>query len=228
MGILQRIGEDESVAVAVIERITQAVRATALVKGRVPGSGVLVADQAVLTSNHVLVGLTNDRRAEPDDARDVVARLNFQGAADGTPLEPVDAPLRPDQLFHASNELDYALVGVDSSFHEVWGSVDLVAGIKIGESDDVFVIGHPDGKPKRISLADNEVLERADPWLRYRADTSAGSSGSPVFDRNFDLVAVHHAAHHGPTIGPYNEAVLVQSVVADLPEALRLAIVRAS
>lgn len=220
MGILQLIGEDESVAVAVVERIAQAVRATAYVEGRVPGSGVLMRG-ALLTNNHVLVGLQNDRPASPDDARNVVVRLNFQDAPDGTPLEPADVRLEPEQLLHASVDLDYALVGLDSSVNQAWGHVRLVGSGELDRGDDVFVIGHPDGRPKRISLADNEVLERADPWLRYSADTLAGSSGSPVFDRNFDFVALHHAAHHNASIGPYNEAVIGAAILADLPETVR-------
>lgn len=118
-------------AVAVVERIAQAVRATAYVEGRVPGSGVLMRG-ALLTNNHVLVGLQNDRPASPDDARNVVARLNFQDAPDGTPLEPADVRLEPEQLLHVSVDLDYALVGLDSSVNQAWGHVPLVGS---GELD---------------------------------------------------------------------------------------------
>jgi V8-like Glu-specific endopeptidase len=56
----------------------------------------------------------------------------------------------------------------------------------------VYVIGHPLGGPMAISLHDNELLASDGNRLHYRAPTEPGSSGSPVFNEDWELVGLHH------------------------------------
>jgi tetratricopeptide (TPR) repeat protein len=59
----------------------------------------------------------------------------------------------------------------------------------------VIAIGHPGGGTLSFSLNDNELLDReeAPGWkVHYRTPTEGGSSGSPVFSREWNLIAVHH------------------------------------
>ncbi|BAY26500.1 hypothetical protein NIES2100_63160 [Calothrix sp. NIES-2100] len=62
--------------------------------------------------------------------------------------------------------------------------------------DPVYIIQHPKGKQKKVVLHDNDVIDFGlyRKFLRYRADTDYGSSGSPVFNARWKLVALHHAA----------------------------------
>jgi V8-like Glu-specific endopeptidase len=57
----------------------------------------------------------------------------------------------------------------------------------------VYVIGHPGGRSLSLSLQDNLLLGCENPLLHYRAPTEQGSSGSPVFNQQWDLIALHHA-----------------------------------
>jgi V8-like Glu-specific endopeptidase len=57
----------------------------------------------------------------------------------------------------------------------------------------LYVVGHPLGGDLSLSLYDNLLIERDACVLHYRAPTEPGSSGSPVFDAMWNLVAVHHA-----------------------------------
>jgi V8-like Glu-specific endopeptidase len=57
----------------------------------------------------------------------------------------------------------------------------------------VYVIGHPGGRGLTFSLSDNMVLGFRAPKLHYRAPTEYGSSGSPVFTADWDVLALHHA-----------------------------------
>jgi V8-like Glu-specific endopeptidase len=60
-------------------------------------------------------------------------------------------------------------------------------------TDRVYVIGHPGGRDIEISLYDNLLLGFQDPRVHYRAPTEGGSSGSPVFDDKWRVIALHHA-----------------------------------
>ncbi|MDA0267696.1 MAG: trypsin-like peptidase domain-containing protein [Cyanobacteria bacterium] len=64
--------------------------------------------------------------------------------------------------------------------------------------DRVFLVQHPKGQQKQIVQNDNRVLDYDQQgllknFLRYTAASDYGSSGSPVFNTNWDLVALHHA-----------------------------------
>jgi hypothetical protein len=57
----------------------------------------------------------------------------------------------------------------------------------------VYIIGHPGGRALSLSLQDNLLLDHQDPLLHYRTPTEGGSSGSPVFNRQWVLIGLHHA-----------------------------------
>jgi tetratricopeptide (TPR) repeat protein len=56
-----------------------------------------------------------------------------------------------------------------------------------------YIIGYPKGGALAISLHDNTQVGWRRPLLHYRTPTEPGSSGSPVFDDRWQLVALHHA-----------------------------------
>ena len=60
--------------------------------------------------------------------------------------------------------------------------------------EPVNIIQHPKGQPKQIVLSSNRMLEITDTYLRYEADANFSSSGSPVFNQQWQLVGLHHAA----------------------------------
>jgi V8-like Glu-specific endopeptidase len=43
-------------------------------------------------------------------------------------------------------------------------------------------------------MQNNFVSHFDRPWLRYTTGTEEGSSGSPVFNEEFEVVAIHHGA----------------------------------
>jgi V8-like Glu-specific endopeptidase len=82
----------------------------------------------------------------------------------------------------------------------------------------VYVIGHPGGRSLTFSLADNLVLGFQDPRLHYRAPTEGGSSGSPVFTEDWDVLALHHAGGEamprlsGAGTYPANEGIWIDAI----------------
>ena len=57
----------------------------------------------------------------------------------------------------------------------------------------VNIIQHPNGEPKQLVLRNNEIVDTLDYFLTYKTDTSPGSSGSPVYNDQWEVVALHHA-----------------------------------
>jgi S1-C subfamily serine protease len=63
----------------------------------------------------------------------------------------------------------------------------------LGEEEQrVLIFGHAVGGALSFSLGDNRLVDRNERFLQYRAPTVSGSSGSPVFNLDWELVAVHH------------------------------------
>ncbi len=57
----------------------------------------------------------------------------------------------------------------------------------------LYIAGHPGGGKLQISIHDNHLIEFDDRKILYRTPTNPGSSGSPVFDEDWNLVGLHHA-----------------------------------
>ncbi len=91
----------------------------------------------------------------------------------------------------------------------------------------VFVIGHPGGRSLSFSLQDNLLLDHdGERLIHYRAPTEGGSSGSPVFNQQWDLIGLHHAGGfamarlRGQT-GNYaaNEGIWIQRIIREVQAA---------
>lgn len=60
------------------------------------------------------------------------------------------------------------------------------------EEKRVLIFGHAQGGALSFSLGDNSLVDQNEHYLQYRTPTVGGSSGSPVFNTDWQLVAVHH------------------------------------
>lgn len=58
-----------------------------------------------------------------------------------------------------------------------------------------FVVGHPRAGELQFSLQDSVLLDvcTEERLMHYRTPTDPGSSGSPVFNKSWEVIAVHHA-----------------------------------
>jgi hypothetical protein len=56
-----------------------------------------------------------------------------------------------------------------------------------------YIIGHPQGMAQPMfSIRDNLLLDADDTRVHYRTPTLGGSSGSPVFNSRWEVIALHH------------------------------------
>lgn len=157
------------------------------------GTGFLVSPWLLMTNNHVI--------DTPDTASGAIAWFRYVEDADGN-ITPHKLALQPERCFvtSPSDALDYTVVAVapldDKPPGEQFGSIPLHGGVgKIIVGQNVNVIQHPSGRPREICVRNNLLLEIVDDiFVLYGADTEPGSSGSPVLNDTWELVALHHAS----------------------------------
>ena len=154
---------------------------------RYTGSGFLVANGGyIMTNNHVL--------EDEDWARGSLAIFHFQEGS-----QPVRVGLAPERFFLTNAALDFTIVACDPGPVRDVRPVPLFQNpALITRNERVYIIQHPRGRPKEVVLRDNDVTRVRDRVVWYRADTDGGSSGSPVFNEDWQLVALHHAGWLDP------------------------------
>jgi endonuclease G len=178
------------------------------------GTGSLVSPELLLTNHHVL---TDARVAGWSSVE-----FDYQDGSDGTPLPMCGFELDPDRFFLADQDLDFALVAVKAPAGQLsrFGFNRLVeAEGKAIVGDFVTIIQHPRGEKKQVALRENRIVDVLDRFLHYETDTEPGSSGSPVFNDQWEIVALHHAgvpAPGGELGGVINEGIRISRLLAHL------------
>ncbi|MEU9992987.1 serine protease [Streptomyces sp. NPDC048045] len=155
------------------------------------GTGFLVSPSLLMTNQHVLT--------DAETARQCSVEFDAQITIDNTPQPSTRLELAPDTFFVADERLDFALVMVAPDLTGRppgetfgWNRLSAQPGkLVIGES--VNVIGHPMGRLKEIAVRDNILQVRLDDFLHYKTGTEPGNSGSPVFNDQWEVVALHHS-----------------------------------
>lgn len=92
------------------------------------------------------------------------------------------------------NEYDTTIMHLKDEHNELepYGYIELTE-VEIAKSDFVNIIQHPGGGMKQISLYHNIVTNTDARVVQYLTDTLQGSSGSPVFNSDWEVVALHHS-----------------------------------
>jgi hypothetical protein len=72
--------------------------------------------------------------------------------------------------------------------------------------NQVFVLQHPRTEPLQLTVGTVKAFNQHGTRMRYDANTKDGSSGSPCFDSDLQLIALHHS--RDPATPPqWNQAV---------------------
>ncbi|WP_299472565.1 trypsin-like peptidase domain-containing protein [uncultured Roseibium sp.] len=159
------------------------------------GTGFLVAPNLLLTNHHVLNDVKVAQNAKAEFNYQITEEDILDGPPDSAP-PAVSFSLNPDRLFVTSKvgELDFTFVWIEAEAARQFGAIPMTRGsFTISKGEPTYIVHHPEGKPKRISLDDTEVMSINTAMLLYAADTARGSSGAPVFCDRGRLVALHHA-----------------------------------
>jgi V8-like Glu-specific endopeptidase len=181
------------------------------------GTGFLIAGDLLITNNHVL-----PNRAVAETA---TAQFNYQQTADGLDAGVQSFKMRPDLAFETSVQDDWTAVRMEGEPTKKWGKLELRPA-KLAKDDRVNIIQHPGGGYKQLSFFANMVVFVGNNRVQYLTDTLPGSSGAPVFDRHWNVVAIHHSG--GWMLEPgststntflRNEGILIDAVLNGLEKS---------
>ena len=187
------------------------------------GTGFMISDELFLTNNHVISSYHN--------AKNFRVQFDYELDVSDSILPVTSFALDPDKFFltDPTEKLDFTIVAIGERIQGEKTLADfdysplLDNGDKHVISEFVNIIQHPAGHFKQIVLRENQLEERFDDYLYYTADTLGGSSGSPVFNDQFEVIALHHWGGSSKPTGPggthetdINEGVRISSIVSKL------------
>jgi hypothetical protein len=210
-------------------------------QGHGVGTGWLVAPGLVLTNHHVVEARGRGEPAATDED------VRWQAVHSAAWFDYFDAASEPivvaaTELVACDAGLDYALVRLgDIPPLAGRGHMRLAPDAPLERGTRLNIVQCPGGGPLRFAIRNNFFVgtgPRAN-HIRYVTDTLEGSSGSPVLDDHWRVVALHRGAHaidpqaipredHTmPVVKFHNMGVGIRAVLAHLPEAPRQEILTA-
>jgi V8-like Glu-specific endopeptidase len=182
--------------------------------GKTGGTGFLVAPGKVLTNYHVL-----RPDGMPDiqlNAKQAILRFECFTMSGGDPSEGRVYRVAPDGILEQSpvKELDFVLLQVEDKIvaDDALSPAPLADDVPPLKSA-LNLLHHPGKDTMKLSTsADGVTGVYSDRGLiQYATKAVGGSSGSPCFNDEWKVVALHHAAR-ATTFGSIREGVLIQPI----------------
>lgn len=158
------------------------------------GSGSLVAPGVLMTNHHVI--------DDPGLLAESQAQFDYELDADGNEREPVMFGLLGEVPPILERSLDLALVAVAPTSSAGapltrfgWLKLNPQPG-KAFLGEYLTIIQHPRGERKQVCVRENRLLKYDEngPFIWYQTDTVEGTSGAPVFNNDWEVVALHHSS----------------------------------
>jgi hypothetical protein len=201
-------------------------------EGNALGTGFLVGPDTVLTNWHVFevaqkegktgqLGCRFDYMRLPDGSTRPGQLIMLDGAIDTSPYSPTEATGSPDNPLPSLDQLDYALLRLKSRVGEQpvdgaprgWIALPK-AVLPLAADAPILIVQHPEGTPMKLALDTQAVigLNGNGTRIRYRTNTDPGSSGSPVFTMDWDIVALHHYGDPKWQMPLFNQGVPIELI----------------
>jgi V8-like Glu-specific endopeptidase len=164
------------------------------------GTAWLVAPNLAMTNHHVI----NARRygEAPASSSDFTSQGRNASLEFG--FDARDATIQGSgvtSVVSSSEDLDYALLELTSPPRRLIPRLRAKRVVHTATTRlAVNIIQHPHGDTKRVALRNNLVTSADDDTIRYFTDTDYGSSGSPVCDDEWRVVALHRGAEQATNV----------------------------
>ena len=155
---------------------------------RYVGTGFRIADDLILTNHHVVF---DERDGQKVAASEIAVWFDFEVGEDGRPKQAVVIECDATSVV-ADSARDWAVITATTEIPDRFPILPINEAVALEQDDRVYIVQHPNGRPKMIGMHHNLVRHVDDDVVQYWTDTEAGSSGSPVFDREWNVVALHH------------------------------------
>jgi hypothetical protein len=186
-------------------------------EGEATCTGFLFASDLIMTNNHCI-------QSEGDlDA----AYIDFDYEATSSRIHSV----RCLKLEYTNFDLDVSVVRLNELVNDR-APLKLALNSPIADNISLAILEHGGGAPMQLSLTDCRIrginLKGQGNIISdfgHTCDTVGGSSGSPVFEANSDMViGLHHFGFEDNDPNPVNQAVYMNKIVDSMPASLRLQI----
>jgi endonuclease G len=192
-------------------------------QGRPLGTGFLVGDDLLLTCFHVLQ--MGDTETLDADLQNVVLRFRNVTARNGQEAEgQVFKVLGTEALLSSpSTQLDFALLQVDPSVKNRTGiKRSTIEQAEPHRGMPLNILQHPLGGPMCLAFSKDGVRD-VYPKLgvvQYVTQTSGGSSGSPCFNDDWNVLALHHA-ERARSFGSIREGMMMSNIYPQIEKYLK-------
>jgi hypothetical protein len=157
------------------------------------GTGWALGTRHIITNHHVINARRQGAPMAPEED------FLKQGSHTRIRFDFDDKDAQGEQVLSAAvvawnPKLDYAVLRTNSEhrrppLRRIVGRFEMTS-----DHIPVNIIQHPDGGPKMLALRNNLVTKSTDNDVCYLTDTKLGSSGSPVFNDQWSVVALHRGS----------------------------------
>lgn len=156
------------------------------------GTGFLITPDLVMTNHHVL--------PTTEAARSSTYTMHYELDLDDTVKTTVAIGAAHGGIFYTNATLDYTVLQLEKTVANV--EPLRLQPQQVQRDERVTIIQHPGGHFKKISMQNNFVVYADSEVVQYTTSTLPGSSGAPVFNDAFQVVAIHRAGGMLPEPGP--------------------------